>query len=36
MAREDKVILESPNTANDLIQAAPENKDGYIKVKAVL
>jgi len=34
--RKDEVMAKNPNMAGDLIKAAPEQKDGYIKVKAVL
>ena len=34
--REDKVAEKSASVANNLIQTAPNTKDGYIKVKQVL
>lgn len=36
VVRKDQVLPKRPNLANDLIKAAPDKKDGYIKVKAVL
>ena len=34
--REDRVELRSSSLANNLIAQAPDNKEGYIKVKAIL
>lgn len=34
--REDASLPENNNTAGDLVEAAPDKKDGYIKVKQVL
>lgn len=34
--RKDEVQQKDTNLAGDLVSAAPEKKDGYIKVKAVL
>ena len=34
--REDKVGEKNSIIANDLVRAAPDKKEGYIKVKAVL
>jgi len=34
--REDRVIEKPASLANNLIAAAPEKKDGYIKVKSIL
>ncbi len=33
--REDKVVEKSPSLANNLVQMAPEKKEGYIKVKSI-
>ena len=34
--RKDETTDKNPNTANRLIESAPDKKDGYIKVKQVL
>ncbi len=34
--RRDEVLPKSSSFASDLIQAAPDKKDGYIKVKSIL
>lgn len=36
VVRKDQFLEKRPNLANDLIKAAPAEKDGYIKVKFVL
>lgn len=35
-ARKDEILQKRATLANDLILGAPDKKDGYIKVKAVL
>ncbi|PIR70051.1 MAG: Asp-tRNA(Asn)/Glu-tRNA(Gln) amidotransferase GatCAB subunit C [Candidatus Niyogibacteria bacterium CG10_big_fil_rev_8_21_14_0_10_42_19] len=35
-AREDEETLSPPEIASQLVEAAPEKEEGYIKVKAVL
>lgn len=34
--RKDKIVEKSASLANNLIEAAPDKKDGYIKVKSIL
>ncbi len=34
--REDVVVERPASLANNLVQAAPDKKDGYIKVKSIL
>ena len=36
VVREDKVTEKNSSLANNLIAAAPDKKDGYIKVKSIL
>lgn len=36
VVREDKAMEKPASLANNLVQAAPDKKDGYIKVKAIL
>lgn len=36
ITRKDEAMPANPNIANHLINAAPDKKEGYIKVKAVL
>jgi aspartyl-tRNA(Asn)/glutamyl-tRNA(Gln) amidotransferase subunit C len=36
VTRKDKVMEQSISLANNLVQAAPDKKDGYIKVKSIL
>jgi aspartyl-tRNA(Asn)/glutamyl-tRNA(Gln) amidotransferase subunit C len=34
--RKDEIREKTASSANNLVQAAPEKKDGYIKVKSIL
>ncbi|MDO8529935.1 MAG: Asp-tRNA(Asn)/Glu-tRNA(Gln) amidotransferase subunit GatC [bacterium] len=34
--RKDEAVARPASLANNLVQAAPDKKDGYIKVKAIL
>ena len=34
--RKDEAMEKSSNVANSLVQAAPDTKDGYFKVKSIL
>ena len=36
VTRKDKVAEKVPNLAGDLINAAPDKREGYIKVKSIL
>lgn len=36
LVREDRVIVQNPALVKKLIEASPDKKDNYIKVKAIL